>query len=162
MRLKLFTIVIAATLLSACKKDKPAVVEVTVKLQNGTALDNVAIKLLSDDHKISASYEAEGTSNSAGKIDFNVTPGKTYYLYYGSGNEYIYNTDAAYIITGTYTTQQQINDTPHQVGAKVGDYMYDDINGDGKIDQDDLVLKVVAPHSGTDSITLTLFTGNLM
>ncbi|QJD95515.1 TonB-dependent receptor [Mucilaginibacter robiniae] len=38
---------------------------------------------------------------------------------------------------GIYQTQAQINSTPHLDGAKPGDFIWQDVNGDGKIDQAD-------------------------
>lgn len=42
-----------------------------------------------------------------------------------------------YNITGVYTSQQQIDSSPHITGTLVGDYIMEDLNGDGKIDNND-------------------------
>jgi len=42
-----------------------------------------------------------------------------------------------YEATGIYQTQEQVNSTPHIDGAKPGDLIYKDRNGDGKITWDD-------------------------
>ena len=145
MRSKILTIIIAAVLFSACKKDnkaKPTILEVTVQLVNGTTLANTPVKLLSDQQRISSNPVATGTSDANGKIDFTVTPGKTYYLFYDAASNKIINpVGAQFIITGTFTSQQQINSSPFQSAAtKVGDPIYQDINGDGVINAQDAVM----------------------
>ncbi|WP_288425022.1 TonB-dependent receptor [uncultured Spirosoma sp.] len=42
-----------------------------------------------------------------------------------------------YNITGVYKTQDQINTTPHLAGTLTGDYIVEDLNGDGVIDLND-------------------------
>ncbi|WP_077417720.1 SusC/RagA family TonB-linked outer membrane protein [Chryseobacterium sp. JV274] len=42
-----------------------------------------------------------------------------------------------YNILGIYKTQEQINNSPHITGTMVGDYIMEDLNGDGKIDTND-------------------------
>ncbi|ROI05855.1 SusC/RagA family TonB-linked outer membrane protein [Chryseobacterium sp. G0240] len=42
-----------------------------------------------------------------------------------------------YNILGVYKTQQEIDNSPHIPGTLVGDYIMEDINGDGKIDAND-------------------------
>lgn len=42
-----------------------------------------------------------------------------------------------YNITGVYTSQQQIDSSPHITGTLIGDYIMEDLNGDGKIDNND-------------------------
>ncbi|MFV0231469.1 MAG: SusC/RagA family TonB-linked outer membrane protein [Empedobacter falsenii] len=42
-----------------------------------------------------------------------------------------------YNITGIYKTQQEIDNSPHINGTMIGDYIMQDLNNDGKIDQDD-------------------------
>ncbi|QJD79781.1 SusC/RagA family TonB-linked outer membrane protein [Spirosoma rhododendri] len=42
-----------------------------------------------------------------------------------------------YNITGVYKTQDQINTTPHLAGTLTGDYIVQDLNGDGVIDLND-------------------------
>ncbi|UKB77597.1 SusC/RagA family TonB-linked outer membrane protein [Chryseobacterium sp. MEBOG07] len=42
-----------------------------------------------------------------------------------------------YNILGIYKTQEQINNSPHITGTMVGDYIMEDLNGDGKIDVND-------------------------
>lgn len=42
-----------------------------------------------------------------------------------------------YNITGVYKTQDQINSTPHLAGTLTGDYVVQDLNGDGVIDLND-------------------------
>ncbi len=162
MRFKILAIIIAAALFSACKKDnkaKPTIMEVTVQLQNGTILSNTPVKLLSDQQRISSNPIAVGTSNASGKIDFTVTPGKTYYLFYdATSNKIINPVDAKFIVTGTFASQQQINSSPFQSSTtKVGDPIYQDINGDGVINVQDAVMGAVSGVAGdTNKFTLTL------
>jgi len=47
------------------------------------------------------------------------------------GEYYLYN------ITGVFNTQDEINSTPHYSTDKPGDYIYEDVNKDGKIDSND-------------------------
>jgi len=42
-----------------------------------------------------------------------------------------------YNVTGVYKTQDQINSTPHLTGTLTGDYIVQDLNGDGVIDLND-------------------------
>lgn len=42
-----------------------------------------------------------------------------------------------YNIIGIYKSQDQINNSPHITGTMVGDYIMEDLNGDGKIDVND-------------------------
>jgi hypothetical protein len=42
-----------------------------------------------------------------------------------------------YNILGVYKNQEQINNTPHITGTLVGDYIMEDLNGDGIIDERD-------------------------
>ncbi len=49
------------------------------------------------------------------------------------GSFYVYKTD------GIYQTQSQIDNSPHMAGAKPGDLIYVDVNGDGVIDEKDRV-----------------------
>ncbi|MFS4469957.1 SusC/RagA family TonB-linked outer membrane protein [Chryseobacterium sp. T20] len=42
-----------------------------------------------------------------------------------------------YNILGIYKTQDEINNSPHITGTMVGDYIMEDLNGDGKIDVND-------------------------
>lgn len=42
-----------------------------------------------------------------------------------------------YNILGVYKNQDQINNTPHITGTLVGDYVMEDLNGDGIIDERD-------------------------
>jgi TonB-linked SusC/RagA family outer membrane protein len=42
-----------------------------------------------------------------------------------------------YHILGIYKTQEQIDNSPHIAGTLVGDYIMEDLNGDGKIDAND-------------------------
>jgi hypothetical protein len=162
MRLKILTVIIAAALFSACKKDnkaKPTIIEVTVQLQNGTILSNTPVKLLTDQQRIASNPVATGTSDASGKIDFTVTVGQVYYLYYdATSNKIINPVDAKFIVTGTFTSQQQINSSPFQSSTtKVGDPIYQDINGDGVINALDAVMGAVPGVAGdTNKFTLTL------
>jgi hypothetical protein len=165
MRLKFTAFILPLILLSGCKKDsKPAIIEVTVHLQNQTILSNVKVNLLTvSSGTITATLT--GASDGNGKIDYNVSAGKSYYLYYdGTNQETIYNTEATYITKGKFTSQQQINGSPYQgLNTKVGDDIYMDINGDGAINDYDKILAVTEPSGGgTTSVNLTLFTNNLL
>lgn len=44
-----------------------------------------------------------------------------------------------YKALGIYQTQEQVDNTPHIAGAKPGDLIYQDTNGDGNITWDDAI-----------------------
>jgi hypothetical protein len=164
MRVKFVPVLLLAVFCTSCKKDKkPSVIEVTVQLQDQTVVDGATVLVLSDQHKTATDYVATGKSGADGKIDFTVTPGQTYYLYYnGANQENINNQEATFITMGTFTSQQQIDNSPQQPGTTViGGPIYEDINGDGVINNFDKILKVTGPASGGKAdVTMTLFANN--
>lgn len=141
-------------MVASCKKDKATVIKVNVA-SSGQALSTVGIELLSDEHRSSLDYAAAATTNSAGTIDFMAIPGKIYYIYVGN-NYSLTNTDATFIVTGKFTTQQQIDYSPAQTPpAQIGDNIEMDINGDGVVNASDKVIKVTAPSQG-NTVTVDL------
>ena len=50
------------------------------------------------------------------------------------GAQRLYNT------LGIFRTQEQLDATPHMVGARVGDLIYEDVNGDGLVNASDMIL----------------------
>ena len=164
MRVKFILILVLIAFCISCKKDKkPAIIEVTVTLQNQTILSDATVLILSNQHKIISDYVATGKSGANGKVDFSVTSGQTYYLYYDGANQRsINNQEATFITIGTFTSQQQIDSSPPQPGSTViGGPIYQDINGDGIINNYDKVLKVTAPASGGKASTsIELFSNN--
>ena len=48
------------------------------------------------------------------------------------------NTYLLYNSTGIFRTQAELDNTPHVTGAKVGDLIYQDLNGDGVLNADDM------------------------
>jgi len=50
-----------------------------------------------------------------------------------------------YKALGLWQSQQQINNNPHLSGAQPGDIRYADINGDGKINGNDMIRKYTSP-----------------
>lgn len=54
------------------------------------------------------------------------------------------NSFQVYECAGVYQTQQEVDNSPHIPGAKPGDLIYVDINGDGQIGSDDQVRKYIA------------------
>jgi hypothetical protein len=161
MRIKTLTIALSIILLAACKKDnKPTVIQVNAKVGNQAVTTGVPVLLLSDDQRTTASYVSSGNTDNAGKIDFNVTANKVYYIYCVSNT--LANTDATYIITGKFTSQQQIDSSPAQTpAAQVGGDIEMDINGDGVINNSDKVIKVIAPKGNTTTVNLNLNINNL-
>ena len=159
MRLRLIVFIIAPLMFTACKKDsKPSVIEVSVHIQDARLQNNVNVQLLTVSSG-SIINSAKGTSDANGKINYNVSPGKTYYLYYdGTDQEIIYNDNATYLVKGKFTSQQQIKNSPFQgPNTKVGDDIYMDINGDGAITYYDKVLPVTEPSGGgTTNVDLIL------
>lgn len=154
MRLKFLFAIVATTLLLGCKKDSGSAntrIEVNIQSTTQTNLGGLTIELLSDEKRITGDNVAQGQSNGVGKIDFNVTVGKTYYLYhYNSDGKVLTDANATYIVTGQFTSQFQINSSPAQTpAAKIGDDIHQDINGDGVIDKYDTVIKVMATNAGT-------------
>ena len=63
-----------------------------------------------------------------------------------------------YIITGKFTSEEQINSSPQQTpAAQIGDNIEMDINGDGVVNAIDQVIKVTAPAKGnTTQVSVTL------
>ena len=102
MRIKSLATILIAILFTACKKDnKPTLVEVTIQTADHTAVSGASINLLSDQHVL----VTNATSGTDGKMDFNVDPGKTYYLFHIAGDgKSITDADGAYIVTGTFTS----------------------------------------------------------
>ena len=153
MRLKLLFAVLITILIAGCKKGSnstTARIEVNVQPTTSTNLSGLNIQLLSDEKRTNGYNEAQGQSNFVGKIDFDVTVGKTYYLYhYNSDGKVLTDANATYIVTGKFTSQFQINSSPAQTpAAKIGDDIHQDINGDGVIDKYDMVIKVMATNAG--------------
>lgn len=88
-------------------------------------------------------YTAQGKTDASGRVTFNVPEG-TYFMtaYKGDkssyfGTDHINNKMVTYKVIGVFQTQQQINTTPHLNGAAPGDYIFADLNNDGKIDKND-------------------------
>jgi hypothetical protein len=153
MRLKFLFAVLITTLIAGCKKGSnstTARIEVNVQPTTSTNLSGLNVQLLSDEKRINGYNEAQGQSNFVGKIDFDVTVGKTYYLYhYNSDGKVLTDINATYIVTGKFASQFQINSSPAQTpAAKIGDDIHQDINGDGIIDKYDMVIKVMATNVG--------------
>lgn len=44
-----------------------------------------------------------------------------------------------YKVTGVYKSQEEINNTPHLAGTLTGDYIVEDVNGDGVVDDQDRI-----------------------
>ncbi|MFI5162096.1 MAG: hypothetical protein ACHQHN_12520 [Sphingobacteriales bacterium] len=149
--IKVLPIVLVVILLAACKKDdKPTMIDVTLSTGNQVSPNGLNVYLLSDDHRTMADNVSSGKADANGKINFTVTPGKVYYIY--NGHFGLTNADATYIITGKFTTQQQIDGSPAQTpAAQIGDNIEMDINGDGVINAIDQVIKVAAPAKGSTS-----------
>lgn len=147
MRLQFPAILAVATLLTtSCKKDaSDTAIEVHVQAGSGTALSDKSISLLSDDNRVYWNDpKSAKKSDNNGNLTFKVTPGKNYYLYhYADDGKLIYNAEASFIVIGKFSSQQQINTSPGQTPeAKVGDDIYQDVNVDGIINNQDKVLQV--------------------
>ncbi|WP_184545257.1 hypothetical protein [Mucilaginibacter sp. FT3.2] len=154
MRLKFLVAVLATVFITGCKKDNgttTAKIEVNVQSTTSTNLGGLTIQLLSDEKRITGYNVAQAQSNGVGKVDFDVTVGKTYYLYhYNSDGKILTDANATFIVTGQFTSQFQINSSPGQTpAAKIGDDIHQDINGDGIIDKNDMVIKVMATNAGS-------------
>jgi hypothetical protein len=155
-RISILPIALGIILLAACKKDnKPTVLDVTVST-GAVSPSGMKIYLLSDAHRTTADNVASGTADANGKIDFNVTPGQVYYLYNGTYG--LISANPTYIITGKFTSQDQINSSPAQTpAAQIGDNIEADVNGDGVVNGIDEVIKVTAPAKGiTSQVSITL------
>jgi hypothetical protein len=154
MRSKFLIAVLTTITIAGCKKDNSSGItriEVNVQSFTSTNLSGLNIQLFSDEKRTNGDNIAQSQSNGVGKIDFDVTAGKTYYLYhYNSDGKVLADINAVYIVTGQFTSQLQINSSPTQTpAAKIGDDIHQDINGDGIIDKYDMVIKVIAPNAGT-------------
>jgi len=145
---KILSLALAIILLAACKKDnKPTMIDVSLTTSSLPGTSGQTILLLSDEHRTTSDYVSSGTTDANGKISFNATPGKKYYIY--NGNFDLVNPNSAYIITGKFTSQQQIDSSPVQTpAAQIGDNIEMDINGDGIVRQNEKVIPVTAPAKG--------------
>jgi hypothetical protein len=105
------------------------------------------------------------TADASGKSEFNVEPGKTYYIstHVAGTSDVIVNADAAYMALGTFSSQQEIDDSAYQgADTKVGDTRYRDVNGDGLISNEDKLLKVTEPAGGgTTEVKIVMLVNNL-
>lgn len=146
---KILSLAFGITLLAACKKDdKPTVINISLTSNSLAGTAGQPVFLLSDEHRSTADYVSSGKADADGKISFNVTPGLKYYVYNGTFG--LINANATYIITGKFTSQQQIDNSPAQTpAAQVGDNIEMDINGDGIVNPDDEVIPVAAPAKGS-------------
>jgi hypothetical protein len=154
---KILPLALGIILLGACKKDnKPTMINVSLTTSSLLGTSGQAVLLLSDDHRTTVDYVSSGMTDADGKISFNVTPGKKYYLY--NGNFGLVNANAAYIITGKFTSQQQIDSSPVQTpAAQIGDNIEMDINGDGIVRLNEKVIPVTAPAKGnTTQVSATI------
>ena len=116
-RINILPIALGIILLAACKKDnKPTMLDVTFTSSSSIGYSNLKVYLLSDDHLTTADNVSSGTTDNDGKINFTVTPGKVYYIYNTNYNPI----SGTYIITGKFTSQQQIDSSPAQTPACTG------------------------------------------
>ena len=155
-RINILSIALGIILLAACKKDnKPTVLDVTVST-GVVSPGGMQVYLLSDDHRTTADNASSGKTDANGKISFTVTPGKVYYLYNGTYG--LVSANPTYIITGKFTSQEQIGSSPQQTpAAEIGDNIEADVNGDGVVNGIDQVIKVTAPAKGiTSQVSITL------
>lgn len=146
-------------MITACKKDKKAFITVNVQSAQHEAMAGIGITLLSDEHRIYSSDITTVKSNNSGKITFAVVPGKTYYLFHdtGDGNILVNDENASYIITGKFTSEEQLRVSPQTTPPeKVGDNIYQDINQDGGINKYDRVVTVKAPAEKTLNVNFTV------
>ncbi|AMR30484.1 hypothetical protein A0256_03130 [Mucilaginibacter sp. PAMC 26640] len=143
-------IICGILLVAACKKEenKPTIITVNVRSVSGQALSDVSVKLLPEKSINAVATEVAGAD---GKITFIVQPATTYYLYhYGSDQRSPDNSTSIFIVTGKFTTQEQINGSPRQTPlANLGDDIHLDINRDGVVDKYDKVVKVGPVNVGT-------------
>lgn len=145
--LTLFLFALLLTSSIACKKEKDPELQITVLTDNGPAADfNLNIS--------SASGKTiSKTTDKDGKIIVQLEANKEYHIIrdFNTTNfasVYIGNTEATYLTKGNFTSQQEINNYPRQTpAATIGGPRYADINGDGAIDEYDLVLPVTTTAS---------------
>jgi hypothetical protein len=161
MRLKFLIVVLATISITGCKKDSSSSksrIEVNVQSVTQTSLSGTTVQLLSDENKITYAPLAQAQSNGNGQVYFDVTAGKNYYLFHpASDGKVLANEEATYIVTGKFASQLQIDSSPVQTpAAKIGDDIRQDINGDGKIDKYDMVLKFIVLAGDTKKINFVL------
>lgn len=83
-------------------------------------------------------------TDGTGKVTFTGLAAGTYYLVAKKDDKYNYfepgyllDTQVAYKATGIYQTTAQINSSPHLTGAVPGDFIFAELNVDGKLDAND-------------------------
>ena len=113
-----------------------------VNPSNGTPLvpaENIG-KVNSSGFEGTLGYNHPGTFNWGISGNFTYAKSKIIYideaagvLPYQAQTGHPLNTYLLYKSTGIFRTQDQLNNTPHVPGALVGDLIYADVNGDGKI-----------------------------
>lgn len=150
------------TFLSACKKESTeATLTIKVLNPNNNPAASIGFDILNSTDMVSFRSNLQ-TSNSLGEMSLTLTKGKTYLIYLIASQNYIDwylgNSEATLIPTGTFKSNQEINQSPIQKPTpKVGDTKFADFNGDGAINIDDLILKVVVNEDA--QITINLIAG---
>jgi len=91
---------------------------------------------------------------------FSLEPNRRYNLYLIGNERYnslLENPGTTYISVGVFKSDEEINNYPRANPTdKVGDPKYADINGDGLINEYDLVLPIQTPKKGNLDLTLIL------
>ncbi|WP_162996604.1 hypothetical protein [Mucilaginibacter celer] len=150
MRIKLLTILSVALLFTACKKEDGKA-HIIVNVKSGSApIPNVYVSLLTDEHRIYWSADSvSAKADNNGRLQFDVVPGKTYYLSHQSYKWTLDPANGSYMLIGKFDSQHDIDYSPAQTPpGTVGGNKYQDINVDGAVNPWDLVLKISAPAAG--------------
>lgn len=125
----------------------PTVTGYTTQIQNIGKVQNNGIELLLSTRNLTGEF--------SWTTDFNISFNKNKVLEVGPGGQPIYASAPnannsfitkpgspiasffGYVFDGVFMTQAELDKSPHLPADKVGDGRYKDVNGDGKLDQND-------------------------
>lgn len=103
-----------------------------------------------------ARRSSTGVTSSDGPVQFEVEPNRRYNLYLEGDQSYgtlAGNAGAMYIEVGVFQSWEEINNLPMQTPpAQIGSPMHADANGDGIVNEYDLVI----PIQTSEDLSLTI------
>lgn len=134
------------SLINCKEEDDTATLTIKVLNANNQLASGIFIDVLDNLVNLTPGYQKNKTSLN-GELKFIVPNSKGYQVYlvpaYEYKDLYIGNLDAQFVNIGTFKSQLEIDSSPRQIPQpKVGDIKYADINNDGVVNKQDLVLNV--------------------
>ena len=156
---KLFLYLTVLLFAISCKKENTHILKVKVVSPENEPIDDIRLNLLNEG--IVISHPRDGiTTSGDGMAAFSLEPNRRYNLYLIGNERYnslLENPGTTYISVGVFKSDEEINNYPRANPTdKVGDPKYADINGDGLINEYDLVLPIQTPKKGNLDLTLIL------